>query len=105
MSTLTVWPQDDYDVATMATVGVRELKNRLSAFLRRAAEGERITITDRGRAVAVLVPADTKPEDEAIAAMVRDGLAQWGGGTPRGARKPVKVRGRPISETMLEDRR
>ena len=89
----------------MTTVGVRELKNRLSALLRRAAQGERITITDRGRPVAVLAPVDAKPEDEAIAAMVRDGLASWGGGTPKGTRKPVKIRGRPISETMLEDRR
>jgi prevent-host-death family protein len=37
-------------------VGVRELKARLSAYLRRAAAGERLTITDRGRPVAVLGP-------------------------------------------------
>jgi len=89
----------------MATVGVRDLKNRLSTFLRRAAGGERITITDRGRPIAVLAPAETRREDEAIAAMVREGLAEWGGGTPQGSRRPVKIRGRPISETMLEDRR
>ena len=89
----------------MATVGVRELKNRLSAFLRRAADGERITITDRGRPIAVLAPAANHREDDAIAAMVREGLVRWGGGTPRGSRRPVKMRGRPISDTMLEDRR
>ena len=89
----------------MASVGVRELKNRLSALVRRAAEGERITITDRGRPVAVLGPAESKREDEAIAALVREGLARWGGGTPRGSKKPVKLRGRPISDTVLEDRR
>lgn len=88
----------------MATVGVRELKNRLSTFLRRAADGERITVTDRGRAVAILGPADTQ-EDEAIASMVREGLANWGGGKPRGSSRPVKVKGRPISDTVLEDRR
>ncbi|MGH7324149.1 MAG: type II toxin-antitoxin system Phd/YefM family antitoxin [Candidatus Rokuibacteriota bacterium] len=35
----------------MTAVGVRELKNRLSAFLRRVTEGERIVVTDRGRPV------------------------------------------------------
>lgn len=37
-------------------VGVRELKARLSAMLQRAAAGEVITVTDRGRPVATLGP-------------------------------------------------
>ncbi len=37
-------------------VGVRELKQRLSEYLDRAARGERITVTDRGRPKAVLGP-------------------------------------------------
>jgi prevent-host-death family protein len=89
----------------MATVGVRELKNRLSEFLRRVAAGERITVTDRGRPVAVVIPPDENEEVARVMAMVKEGLARWGGGKPRGSSRPVKVKGRPISETMLEDRR
>jgi prevent-host-death family protein len=37
-------------------VGVRELKQRLSEYLDRAARGERITVTERGRPKAQLVP-------------------------------------------------
>jgi prevent-host-death family protein len=37
-------------------VAVRELKAKLSAYLQRAAAGEHITVTDRGRPVAVLGP-------------------------------------------------
>lgn len=37
-------------------VGVRELKQRLSAYVRRASAGERIVVTDRGRPTAMLVP-------------------------------------------------
>ena len=37
-------------------VAVRELKARLSAYLQRAAAGEHITVTDRGRPIAVLGP-------------------------------------------------
>lgn len=41
----------------MSKVGIRELKNRLSAYVRRAQKGERMAITDRGEVVAELVPA------------------------------------------------
>jgi prevent-host-death family protein len=37
-------------------VGVRELKARFSAYLRRAAGGELITVTQRGRPIATLGP-------------------------------------------------
>ena len=41
----------------MASVGVRELRQRASELLRRVAQGETIAITDRGRRVAMLSPA------------------------------------------------
>ncbi|HET9784217.1 MAG TPA: type II toxin-antitoxin system prevent-host-death family antitoxin [Terriglobales bacterium] len=44
----------------MATVGVGELKNALSAFVRRAEAGEMITITVQGRPVAQLVPMEER---------------------------------------------
>lgn len=44
----------------MASVGVRELRQRASELLRRVEEGESIEITDRGRPVAMLTPL---PED------------------------------------------
>lgn len=37
-------------------VAVRELKAKLSSYLQRAAAGEVITVTDRGRPVAILSP-------------------------------------------------
>lgn len=40
----------------MADVGVRELKQRLSAYLARAERGEVLRITDRGRPKALLGP-------------------------------------------------
>ncbi|MGI8785448.1 MAG: type II toxin-antitoxin system Phd/YefM family antitoxin [Acidobacteriota bacterium] len=35
-------------------VGIRELKNRLSEYLRYASQGDRILVTDRGRVIAEL---------------------------------------------------
>jgi prevent-host-death family protein len=40
----------------MRTVGLKTLKNKLSEYVRLAAAGETVVITDRGRAVAELVP-------------------------------------------------
>ena len=45
----------------MASVGVRELRQRASELLRRVEGGESIEITDRGRPVAVLVPVPDEP--------------------------------------------
>ncbi len=40
----------------MASVGVRELRQRASELLRRVEAGETIEVTDRGRPVALLSP-------------------------------------------------
>jgi prevent-host-death family protein len=89
----------------MATVGIRELKNRLSEFLKRVADGERVTVTDRGRPVAVISPPAATPEDERVAGMVREGVARWGGGKPRGSPRPSRIQGKSIAQTVVEERR
>lgn len=43
----------------MASVGVRELRQRASELLRRVEAGETIEVTDRGRPVAILAPVPT----------------------------------------------
>jgi prevent-host-death family protein len=40
----------------MHAVGLKTLKNKLSEFVRLAASGETVVITDRGRPVAQIVP-------------------------------------------------
>jgi prevent-host-death family protein len=40
----------------MRTVGLKVLKNKLSEYVRLAAAGETVVITDRGRPVAEIVP-------------------------------------------------
>jgi antitoxin (DNA-binding transcriptional repressor) of toxin-antitoxin stability system len=42
----------------MRKVGIRVLKNKLSEYVRLAAEGETIAITDRDRVVAQLTPPE-----------------------------------------------
>lgn len=89
----------------MATVGVRELKNRLSHYLELARKGESITVTARGREIAVIHPKVHSEEQELLMRLVREGKATWSGGKPTGASPPVQAKGRPTSEIVLEDRR
>jgi prevent-host-death family protein len=39
----------------MQTVGIKALKNKLSEYIRVAAEGETVLVTDRGKVVAEIV--------------------------------------------------
>ncbi len=52
----------------MKTVGVRALKQNASAVVADAASGEIVTITDRGRAVAQLIPLPASRIETLIAA-------------------------------------
>jgi prevent-host-death family protein len=52
----------------MAEVGIRALKQNASAVVARAAAGEAVTITDRGRPVAQLAPIPTSPLQRLISA-------------------------------------
>jgi prevent-host-death family protein len=88
----------------MPTVGVRELKNRLSFYLKRVMGGERIEVTHRGKVIALLIPARTNKTPRELLMLVEEGLASWGGRKPLGSPKPAKIRGQPLSELVLEDR-
>jgi prevent-host-death family protein len=91
---------------SLATVDIRQLKNRLGPLLRRVKDGERVTVTEGGRPVAVIMPAAGAELDPDVEKLLRAGLARWGGGKPRGSARPIKLRqGPPISQTVIEDRR
>ncbi len=87
------------------TVGVRELKARLSAWLRAVDGGATVVVTDRGRPVAELRPVEPGAKGGEVA--VRD-MEAHGEVTRRRLRlrtlTPAKVRGCPVAETLLDDR-
>lgn len=87
---------------TTSSVGIKELKTRLSEYVGRTQEGERFLVTDRGEPVAELIPLS--PERQALAKLAEKGTVEWQGGKPKGLRGVV-VRGEPVSETIVRDRR
>lgn len=64
----------------MKEVGIRELKNRLSEYIRQVREGEVIMVTDRGEVVAELRAPEAASELEkrypVLAEMARKGLVR-----------------------------
>ena len=60
----------------MKTVGARELKNHLGAYLRQVREGMTIIVTDRGTPIAELSPLAPLAGSEAaaLASLTADGL-------------------------------
>jgi len=98
------------DVAMVATSGmtvaVRDLKNRLSEYLRRVRAGERIVVTDRGHPIAELAPLETgqlSPAQRLRRLSASGDVTLPRGGSLRPVRALV-VRGRPVSRTLLDDR-
>ncbi|HEU5064071.1 MAG TPA: type II toxin-antitoxin system prevent-host-death family antitoxin [Solirubrobacterales bacterium] len=86
-----------------ATVGIRELKDQVSAIIDRVEEGEAITVTKRGRPVAKIVAAGMPPH---LAALVAEGAVRPSEG-PRHLPKPLKPRGtgKSASDYVSEGRR
>ena len=83
-------------------VGVRELRDHLSRYLEEVKRGRHLVVTDHGRRVARLVPADDVPDR--LSELIEDGRAQ----APRsGSRRlPPLVKGSgAVSDLVVEQRR
>ncbi len=88
----------------MSQVGVRELKNQLSRYLKRAQKGEEFIVTEHGRSVARLLPIITPPLKKDLEPLLQEGAVRWNGGKPRGSSRRPLIQGKPLSEIVAEDR-
>jgi len=93
----------------MSTVGVKELKNRLTQYLRRTKQGEEIVVTERGRPVAVIQPIQSARTilslDAKLARLAAQGRVSLPTRAPLKRVRLVRVRGPRIARTVVEDRR
>jgi antitoxin (DNA-binding transcriptional repressor) of toxin-antitoxin stability system len=95
----------------MKSVGVRELKNRLSEYLRDVRAGERVLVTDRGEVVAELGPpgqGGREPDvPAALLVLARRGLATLGapGDAAAYPALPRRRRGKLTAAQLLDDER
>jgi prevent-host-death family protein len=89
-------------------LGLREANQQFSRAIKAVRAGKAVVLTDRGRPIAVITPIKEKNAlDVALQTMVDEGFltpASRKGLTPAPRWRPVKVKGKPLSQTVLDDR-
>jgi prevent-host-death family protein len=91
----------------MSRIGVKELKNRLTHYLRRTQKGEEIIVTDRGRPIALLqqIEAGRPGTREArLAQLAALGKLILPTTKPNKRLKPPAHRGPSIGRAVIDDR-
>lgn len=94
----------------MKAVGIRELKSRLSEYIRLARRGESVLVTDRGEVVAELRPPGQSPLSETgnpvLEALLRRGNVSIGDPNRRELYPALAPIGPPgLAQRMLDDER
>ncbi len=85
----------------MAEVGIRELRDHLSRYLDRVQAGEEVVVTDRGRAIARVLPVSG---ERAIDRLIREGRVTPAKQKRRTRPTPLKTPG-TVSDLVAEQRR
>jgi len=94
----------------MHYVGVRELKNRLTYYLKLTKDGDNVIVTERGKPLAILHTVDAVEEtagvEERIVSLAKKGLVRLPAMKARmSTKQPHKIKGRAVSKMIAEDRR
>jgi prevent-host-death family protein len=89
-------------------LGLREANQHFSKAIKAVRAGKEVVLTERGHPIAVIKPIKDEDGQEAtLRAMVDEGvitLAVRKGPMPTPNWRPVKVKGKPLSQTIIEDR-
>lgn len=89
-------------------LGLREANQQFSKAIKAVRAGKEVVLTERGRPIAVITPIkDTDALGAALQAMVDEGFLKPAfrkGPTPTPQWRPVKIKGKPLSETVIDDR-
>lgn len=93
-----------YFLCVMERVGVRELRQNLSVYLRRVRRGESLEVTERGEPVAVLHPI--VQADDPLAALTARGISvRRGRGNLADLAAPERLGRQRSASGALEDLR
>lgn len=82
-------------------VGVKELRDHLSRYLDRVREGDEVVVTDRGRAIARVVPVGG---ERALDRLIAEGVVTPARRPKRRAARPIETKG-TVSDLVGEQRR
>ncbi|MGH7824113.1 MAG: type II toxin-antitoxin system Phd/YefM family antitoxin [Candidatus Binatia bacterium] len=89
-------------------MGLREANQRFSKAIKAVKQGKEVILTERGKPIAVIKPLDPDEDQEAIIrrleaeGILRPALKR--GPMPKPNWKPIRIKGKPISHTISEER-
>jgi prevent-host-death family protein len=94
----------------MKSVGIRELKNRLSEYVREVRSGEGVLVTDRGEVVAEIVPPGERDDERGVpsglVALARKGQLKLGSvNDPAAYPELERVLKHGVAEELLDEER
>ncbi len=90
-------------------LGLREANQHFARTIKAVRAGKEVVLTDRGRPIAVIKPIKDEDGGQAVAlrAMAEEGLITLPhrrGPLPAPRWRPVRVKGVPVSRTIIDDR-
>lgn len=89
-------------------MGLREANHSFSKAIKAVKAGKDVILTERGKPIAVIKPLeDPQGVDAALRRLEAEGILRRGSksGKPMPAwRSPVRVRGRPVAQTVRDER-
>jgi prevent-host-death family protein len=89
-------------------LGLREANQHFSKAIKAVREGKEVILTERGKPIAVIKPLKPpKDEDAIIRRLEAEGIlrpAAKRGPMPTRNWKPIRIKGKPMSETIREER-
>ncbi len=86
------------------TVGIRDLKARLSEYLKWVKNGQSIIITEHGKPVGRILPVGMSLEDR-IEILRKAGLVEWSGRKLRDIKPPAMNRGDKLASDIVVELR
>ena len=89
-------------------LGLREANQKFSKAIKAVRQGKEVILTDRGKPFAVIKPLEPAKDEEAIIRRLEaEGIlraAAKRGPMPTPKWKPIRIKGKPMSETISEER-
>lgn len=86
------------------TVGIRDLKTRLSEYMQRVKGGQSIVITEHGKPVGRILPVEISLADR-IEMLRKAGLVEWSGKKLRDIPPPAINRGDKLASDIVMELR
>ena len=89
-------------------LGLREANQQFSKAIKAVRAGEEVVLTERGQPIAVIKPIKKDGiQNATVQALAAEGLITLPsrkGPTPTPRWKPIKAKGKPLSQTIVDER-